>query len=405
MASDNSNIKELTYLYTIKMTFTLDGEESEIDSKSISNVYIDYNYVSATCPLMIVMCKIEKDTYYKMQQNHDKGKVVMAIKKVDTTNNTPVKYIKKEFSYYFPEITHNSTYPTDKTTDGTDTDSSMQYQQAYLGLLDLTAMNNNKQLINALYKGSNAISIIHQYTSGMTMIIEPFDYNNSMSLCYIPPLEGITSLLNYLNNVATFYSTGYRFFIDYNATYLLSNKPSGIDIKDNTYTTVQISVVDNEEEEMRYEVMGIDDDNKIYLIHVEDTQVEVSQNQTGEKRFSKVYGFSSQGGSSSASIDLHHEDGLAMSNPKVVRVPNNNFNYVTELKGLTESGADTVTATFTNVDNSILVPYKEFIMEFYKKMNKFNGKYILIGKKEMYKQDGDDGYFRCSTSITLQKSS
>lgn len=395
----DKKIKEVSYIYKITMAYLLNGKEYSINQTCIKMVVINYEYNKAHAPLALVKVSLLSKLYNKMQNNQDKGKVVLTIKKMDEKNKTPTKYIKKDFSYYFPKRTYSSSNPIINDNDGSSkVNDDMAFVNCVIALLDISAMNNNKKLINNLYKGANAISIIHQYTSNMNMIIEPFDYNKSMKLCYIVPLEGVTRLLDYLDSKATFYKTGYRFFMDYKYTYLLSNSNGGIDIDDNTYTTVQIEVV----KDIRYQTMGIDDDNKIYLIRVQDTQTDVDENQTLEKRFSKVIGFSAKGSSSSASIDLHNEDDSSKSKPRVIRVENDNFNRVDEIKGMAESTGNSIVINMNNVDTSLLVPYKEFILKFHKGMKELNGKYILVAKREVFYQESE-GEFRISVTLTLRK--
>ena len=272
----------------------------------------------------------------------------------------------------------------------------------------------NKQLINNEFKNTNAISIINHYTQSFQMIIEPFDNLDIMKLCYIPPLEGITRLLEYLDSVQSFYTTPYRFFMDYKYTYLLSMKGTGIDINDGTYKTVQITVQKDDEEYSnnsgKFIGMGINSKQKIYQFRISDKMVVPSTNDTTDKLFNKVYAVDYKGNTKTVTVDTNSEvDTKAASNMKIIRVNNSNFGITDEIKSAAEGTGKTISVNIADVDASIFVPYKEFIFTFEKKEDKvFNGVYNLCSKKEVYASNGNvdnEGEFKCIVNLLFKKKS
>ena len=61
----------------------------------------------------------------------------------------------------------------------------------------------------------------------------------------------------------------------------------------------------------------------------------------------------------------------------------------------------TFTFTKADIDTSVIVPYKGFMVEMIDTLSAESGKYILVNKKETYVQDGDA--FMCSIVATLRK--
>lgn len=408
----DTNITENKYSYTIKLEFVLDGKNELINDTGIAQVIINYDYFTGHMPLMLMRCKISTDTYNRMIRNQDKGKLSITISKFIDGAKSPKKYIQKSLSYYLPSsVTQGSPTTSAKKKDGDDINA---YVDCSLGLLDVNMVVKNKQLINNEFKNTNAISIINHYTQSFQMIIEPFDNLDTMKLCYIPPLEGITRLLEYLDSVQSFYTTPYRFFMDYKYTYLLSMKGTGIDINDGTYKTVQITVQKDDEEYSnnsgKFIGMGINSKQKIYQFRISDKMVVPSTNDTTDKLFNKVYAVDYKGNTKTVTVDTNSEvDTKAASNMKIIRVNNSNFGITDEIKSAAEGTGKTISVNIADVDASIFVPYKEFIFTFEKKEDKvFNGVYNLCSKKEVYASNGNvdnEGEFKCIVNLLFKKKS
>lgn len=388
---------QLKYTYSIGITFLVNGKEIKIGTECIKMLMINYDYTKVNAPLAVLKLKLSSSNYNTLQENQEKSKAILIVNKLDDQNKSPIKYIKKQFSYYFPNYNTSSDNDTEENLPKGSLES---YIDCAIGLIDIKSLNNNKKLINDKFNNTNTISIIHQYTKNMKMIIEPFDYNDDMDLCYITPLEGISKLLEYLNNECTFYSSGYRFFMDYNYTYLLSNKGTPIDIKDQTYTTIQFEVT----KQVKYDGMGIDKENKLYLVKVEENQIDIGADRITDKLYTQLVGIGTNGKVKKLDLNIHNEDESSKTKPKVVRISNNNFNLLEEMKKTAEATGDIIVINTINIDNSLIVPYKEYIMNFNKERKHLSGKYVLYAKREVYTAEGE-GEFKGSLNISLIKKS
>lgn len=391
------SMTQLKYTYKISITFLVKGKEVKIGSESIKMLLINYDYTKVNAPLAVLKLKLSSSNYNILQENQEKSKAILIVNKLDDQNKSPVKYIKKQFSYYFPNYNTSSDNDTDENLKEGSLES---YIDCAIGLIDIKSLNNNKRLINGKFNNTNTISIIHQYTKDMKMIIEPFDYNDDMNTCYITPLEGISKLLEYLNDECTFYSSGYKFFMDYNYTYLLSNKGDPIDIKDQTYTTIQFEVT----KQVKYDGMGIDKENKLYLVKVQENQIDIGADRITDKLYTQLVGIGSDGKVKKVDLNVHNEEESSKTKPKVIRISNNNFNLLEEMKKTTEATGDIIVINTINIDNSLIVPYKEYIINFNKERKHLSGKYVLYSKREVYTSEGE-GEFKGSLNISLIKKS
>lgn len=389
-------ISKNQYTYNITASYINERKEIEIPSSSIEACYITYNYEKANSPLLLFKVKLKAELYNTMQDTTETAKIVLGIGRSSTNSGTPIRYIHKQFSYHFPTKKFSN---IETSMDGTAPirDDSKAYVECILGLVDDSMMNANKMMINNIFKNSNNISIIHYYTNNMRMIIEPFDYTDPMKLCVIPPMEGISQLLKYLNIMSSFYSTDYRFFMDYNYTYLLSNKGNSIDVRDGTFNTIEINVDKNVEEKG----IGADYKQKIYTIQIKEDQLSYNNDDLTEKMYNKLYGVLSDGTKSITNLDILRSYD-SKDRYKLIRLPNNNIHYSENIKNMIENGSAPISIMVSGMDNSLFVPYKQYIFSFFRERRDCNGVYILTEKQEVYLAQGE-GRFYSSMILKFEK--
>ena len=85
----------------------------------------------------------------------------------------------------------------------------------------------------------------------------------------------------------------------------------------------------------------------------------------------------------------------------VRRVPNGNLNYVNYIKDVSEMSTVILTVTKSDMDNEIITPNKEYLVNNYSSYSEYNGNYILSFKKETFVQQSND--FVCATVFGLRK--
>lgn len=381
-------ISKNQYIYNITASYINEKKEIKIPDGSILACYITYDYELTNSPLFIMKVKINSSLYNTMQDTKDTGKLVVGIGRSSSNSGTPVRYIYKQFSYHFPTKKFSN---IEQSMDGTTPkrDDSNAYVNAIIGLVDDSIMNANRlAMVNNIFRNSNNISIIHYYTSAMRMIIEPFDYMDPMDLCILPPMESVGQLLKYLNTISSFYSTDYRFFMDFNYTYLLSNKGNSIDIKDGTFSTIEINV-DKETEEKG---LGADYKQKIYTLQVKEDQIDYSDDDLTEKKFNKLYAIDSSGNKNIIELDIPRSYD-SKDRYKLIRLPNDNIHYLENYKSNSENSGKPITIAIADMDNSLFVPYKQFIFSFFRERRSCNGVYILSRKQEVYIAQGDGTFY------------
>lgn len=402
-------IKEERFSYSIKLSFILDNVEYKIDDKNIKTIFINYDFMKAHMPLLVMRAKIDNSIYNNMVRYQSKGKLNLIISKYTEGNKSPKKYISRQFSYYLP-ASNTGANKVSATTGKSDDDNA--FTECAMGLLISNMIAINKQLINDQFTDCNNMTIIEEYMQKFNMVVEPFDNIENHDHISILPLEGISQLLSYLNSLKSFYTTPYRFFMDYKYTYLLSNKGVGLDVKDNTYTSVLIEVTNISDPGTKSSIQagGIitDMDQHVYRIKVNSGNVDLHRNDLADKSFNRIYAIGSDGRKEKLDVKVNPEEGLESSlRDMIIRIGNGNFDHMKEIQSATVSTGKTISINLSEADGSIFVPYKEFRFIFDTKADKeFDGNYILAMKREIYNiasQTETTTEFKCALNLTFKQ--
>ena len=102
----------------------------------------------------------------------------------------------------------------------------------------------------------------------------------------------------------TFYKTGYRFFRDFNKTYLLSNLGKAVDINDGNYSKVLINICDPANALSYANALDIDDNNNTYIINVNAENTSINVPEEIDKMFNKLMKVDSYGNSTEIDLDI-----------------------------------------------------------------------------------------------------
>lgn len=390
--------KQFTYDYSVELTYINGSKQTEIDPKMVAMILIDHDYSNNIAPAIYIKMNLDVPVYNDMVINSKSSKIFLNVKISEAGQANPIKkdYIKEQFSYFLS--TNNLEFDQDLVkSSGAD---DVSYKPIVIGLIKSELIDNNSKIINDIFKNTNSASIVHHYTNHMKMIIEPFDNNPIHPLLIIPPVEGISKVLRYLNESSNFYTTSYRYYLDFAKTYLLSTKGKYVDIKDGTYNTIKIEVKSLTGTKVEAEGIFKDTENELYILDIPTKDFSLNMNKITEKQFNKLHGVDSMGNKSSRELDINNEKGSS-SKTRMVRVYNNNLNYLNSMADEIESTSAVISIVKGDIDSSIIVPYKDYRFTNAKEYKSLDGKYLLVGKKEVIIQSDKD--FRCSISMNFKR--
>ena len=379
----------VTYSYKVDASFVLDGKEEKIIPETIGSVVTNYDYDNNNIPIIYLGVRLETSLYNKMLLNSERATVTLTISKCKNTggNSIYTNYIKDTFTYTM------STNPDYNETIEKQSDTYNQigtnYREGHIALIQSSVTDNNKKIMNNIIKNSNMASIIHKYTSHMKMVIEPLHVNKLFNFLIIPPIESVAKLLNYLNRQSVFYRGGYRYFVDFDKTYLLSAQGNPVDAKDGTYSTVIIDLADPVDDISTQTGVVTDHSKQAYILNMNANNTITQVKKSEDKIFNKIIGVDSFGNTRELTLNIPKTQG-STDKIRLERVPADNIDYTNYLKDNIENSVILFSVTKTEIDSSLITPNKEYIVRNYPTFSEYNGRYVLSYKKEAFVAQGDN---------------
>lgn len=237
------------YTITMKWVNTTDEEKGTIESfdiapQSINQLTMFNDYESTNMPVIYCTLTLDKSYIDKIIKGAKSAFIYLNIFKVYTPNDTGVE-IKQLTQYsgkmnYF--INQDINYNKELDYSGTNKDKKDVLQTFSLGLMFNTCIEENKQTVNTTLNQTTMMNAVYYFLQQAPLLIEPFEYNDKLDQLIVPPMDSLSKVIDYFNNIKVFYSTPYRFYMDPDCTYLMSTSGKGIQRKDEKYNTCFFNV-------------------------------------------------------------------------------------------------------------------------------------------------------------------
>lgn len=389
-------MKGNSYKYNIQLTYMKDDIEINLDYKNILTMAIDYNYEKKNMPTLLIRVGIDKSIIDHMISNKN-NTIILSITKFKESNGIHIRkpVIKSEFFYFLDNnmsFTDDIDYGNKENKENKDI-----YKIISLGLIQKDIVLNNKTLINTVYKDTHLLDIICDVFKEKNLVIEPFVNNDDVKCLIVPPMETVTKFLMYLDDRYTFYNTPYRFFYDFNKTYLLSSSGRGVPVKNEKYNSIFIYVDNTITDKSKFDGMKEDSELKAYMINVDAAAINISVDKATTISYNQIIGVNSEGEYQSVNINSN----LDGDRYKVTRLSNERFDVLDNLKNELESNNIVINIIKGELDSTVFTLNKEYYIKNYNKLADKNGKFLLSAKKEIYIKESE--YFNMTTILTLKK--
>ncbi len=389
-------MKGNSYKYNIQLTYMKDDIEINLDYKNILTMAIDYNYEKKNMPTLLIRVGIDKSIIDHMISNKN-NTIILSITKFKESNGIHIRkpVIKSEFFYFLDNnmsFTDDIDYGNKENKENKDI-----YKIISLGLIQKDIVLNNKTLINTVYKDTHLLDIICDVFKEKNLVIEPFVNNDDIKCLIVPPMETVSKFLTYLDDRYTFYNTPYRFFYDFNKTYLLSSSGRGVPVKNEKYNAIFIYVDNTITNKSKFDGMKEDSELKAYMINVDAAAINISVDKATTISYNQIIGVNSEGEYQSVNINSN----LDGDRYKVTRINNERFDVLDNLKNELESNNIVINIIKGELDSTVFTLNKEYYIKNYNKLADKNGKFLLSAKKEIYIKESE--YFNMTTILTLKK--
>ena len=388
--SPNQNL----YLYKANIRYVLNNETIEIDPLNIKSILIDYDYSALNMPMIFVTLNISQELLDVMIENQNAGTILFDMNRSIGNSDVPdlfTRYISDEFLYFVTE------------GDNDKLDETQTHQvTTTIGLLSLNCINNNKKSVSGVVS-CNQITMLYYLLSHMPVVIEQPRSNKVIENMILPPVNSIAKMLQYLNSVNTFYTTPYRFFIDFDCTYLLSSSGKAV-LKNTDKINTILFVLKNEYDDDGKTIgMKIDSSKSIYEIFIDEDDYEISDDHISEKSFSKVLAANASGEVFKKDIYTSEESVLVNTKYKSIRLMNDNNTLLDNFTSSIKSSSIQFLIEREYIDSSVITPNKEYIIRGDEVYNSevYDGRYLLTRKRDVFVRDSDT--FISSTMMMLSK--
>lgn len=392
------------YNYKISLKYINESNvEVEIDSDQIQYILIDKDFESLNMPVIILYGSIEKNILDDMIRHSNDSLITLGIYKYDNTNqndNITEKYFNDKFIY----ILNEDLSRTDKidNPDGIDSKTgNRQYKEVTIFLIQQNAINNNRKTINGVYHNASMNSLILQSTNYLgNMLLEPIRYDTKFDQVIIPPIDSISNYIRFLNdNIGSFYDTPYRFFIDFDTTYLVSSSGNATRARNQYIYTIVIDIREIDTNISEEPGAYVDLKSGKYTIGIDSSKVEYNKNPVSNKMVNKVTVINSKG-------DIFQQDigdnktKITNTINQIMNVSNNDQNTINSISYSVESANINITIVKNDLDASLFTINKEYIIND-PVHESYSGRFILLNVKQLFiKQNGN---FIMSTVLKFKK--
>lgn len=378
--------------------------EVEIDSTQIQYILIDKDFENINMPVITIFGSIEKNILDDMIRHSNDNLVTLGIYKYDNTNqndNITEKYFNDKFIYMLNEDLSR----TDKLDNPQGIDSktgNRQYREVTIFLIQQNAINNNRRTINGVYHNASMNSLILQSTNYLgNMLLEPIKYDTKFDQVIIPPIDSISNYIRYLNdNLGVFYDSPYRFFIDFDTTYLVSSSGNAIRARNQYIYTIVIDIREIDSNISEEPGAYVDLKSGKYTIGIDASKVEYVKNNVTNKIVNKVTVINSKGDVFEQDIEDNKAKVTSTIN-QIMNVSNNDQNVINNISYSVESANVTITIVKNDLDASLFTLNKEYIIND-PVHDSYAGHYILLQVKQLFIKQNEN--FIMSTVLKFKKS-
>ena len=285
---------QLTYEYSATLVFMNGEDKKEIPQNSIKTIIINKEFDRLTMPTINMTLEMDRELADEVIKNKKTATMFLKMNKIQTSNVSNAveeTYFYDEFTYLIEEDfdkTKPFRYidPDKKDQKSTEAD---KYRPIRLGLISKTCSDLARKPNNLVtYNSSMQDIVIKLLNISKPLLIEPFEYTDPVPQCVIPPKETLTKVLEYLNNIKVFYSTGYRFFMDLDAMYLVSKAGKYIPKQNEKTGVVNIEVKTLDKNDSLARGISLADDNSAYNLIIEATNSNLDNSDLTDKEIDSI---------------------------------------------------------------------------------------------------------------------
>ncbi len=399
------------YRYKINLTYVhKTGKNKYVNysftsADNVAGCIIHSDYVNNNMPIIILDLYIQSKIANIMlnTDNMQSDYIILNISKFDINDDMEIElpYIEGIFNYYsFDQIDKSAVVNFDENINQNDPDLIMR--KIKIGLHKSDLIRGNSIVTNGIINNTTMQDLVQDCLnrSGLKTVVEQFNYNTKLDQIIIPPSESLSKVIENLNEISVFYKTQYRFFMDFDVTYLISSSGNAVPKKGETINSVMFDIGDITDKTVELEGVQIIKKRGFYYVPITFKDCQLADDYIASQQYSSltVIGSNSIG---QTNLDLRSGDN-AINLTKTIRINNNNSHMIENLASSIANSNTAVSIYKVGVDNSIFTPNKEYSIKYNNTYDEnHNGYYLLNSKQEVFVKDGNR--FVSSVMLSLNK--
>lgn len=393
------------YKYTISLKYMKKDtkEYVSIDSTKIDYMIIDREYDINNMPVVYIGLNLHDSLVKDMIKNYNSNLINLEVYKFkyDDDNFIPrleEVYIRDQCTYLIIDTENNG---TNSDLPNQPDSNEEDYVHIDIGLMKVSLINDIRTLFNQTFNNTTLTNAVCTITNHIpNILIEPLSYGEELLNQISIYKDSVSKSIEELNNVKVLYSSPYRFFMDFDITYLLSSKGMGVPRKGEKILAVLICI------KKPADYMGMDDGmyvnktQKNYQINVCLDSTSTYNDILTDKIYNNIMAITNSG--EKTQVDLNIDKSVyGSTKTKTVYIPNDNTHMAENIKAQTENGGVQITLCKESIDTTVLSPNHRIIIKHTDDNQDKDGDYLMTRKQEIFVRDAKD--FILSTIVSLKK--
>lgn len=402
-----------SYRATLFFVDSEDNSTTEIAQDNIRSILVDKNFEDLNQPVLMLSVSVDKKILNRIIETQEDSLMALTLYKVNENNPDYIgdKVLEDLFIYMTDE---DISYTNELDYNNDEHDRNDLFRNITFYLLKRDTVNNMNQVINTCNRGNRSIVGDKVFIEPITMVdllmrvadyfwpllIEPLQHNPNFDQVVIPPVTKVSDYIEYLNdNLYTFYDSGYRFFVDYDSAYIVSESGNKVEHRNEDYSTVIIEIGELLSLDHGRQGLIVDDDNSCYRIFLPVTYTKFTKNPFTKRMVTNVTSLTSSGEVSSKNI-LENITKNNTAKTKLFITKSSNPNIASNIESGLQNRNITLDINKPDLDASLFTVNKEYIIR-NQVHPEYDGKYLIQNVKQVFLKQ--DNKFKMSTLIRFAK--
>lgn len=391
-----------SYRYTVSMAYLdqKNGKSTDIKTECIKFIIVDHNYEINSMPIIYSSLTLDRKIVDDMILNCNDNLLMLAIYKYDdlTDEKQEIECFRKKFTYFLPNNV-NKNDSIDYTEESASENLGNTYRDITIGLMCIDHINNNKRSFSILEKNIKIGQAVNLVMDGFdNLIMEPIGDSTIIPQLMIPEKNSVSASLKALNNIRVLYDTPYRYYQDFNFTYLLSSSGRSIKKSGELYTSVIFEIEDILSNTANDIGITINKSSQTYQIPINYANTDIYDNTIINKSQTNLVGMTSSG---AIKTSLKNKASYSTEKNNTVRLNYDNEGMLNNIAADKNNNNFLVCIQKTNLDTDVLSPNKRITIHHIDRYAKHNGNYLMYRKRECYLRE--DTTFVLNTIINLKE--